>query len=67
MHATTWLHCKTECCPVVQRAGADDEESWAAAVLHRRGEQGLLQAHEMVERSLGRKLRAGWVGWWLPS
>lgn len=33
----------------------DDEESWAAAVLHRRGEQGRLQAQEMVERALGRE------------
>ena len=33
----------------------DDEESWAAAVIRKRGEQGLLQAHEMVERALGRE------------
>jgi len=38
----------------------DDEESWAAAVVRRHGEQGLLQAHEMVERALGREWQQGW-------
>jgi hypothetical protein len=36
-------------------AGLEDEQSWADAVLDRRGDQGLLQAHAMVERALGRK------------
>lgn len=42
-----------------------DEESWAAAVVHKRGTQGLLQAHEMVERGLGREssqLACSWAG-----